>query len=73
MTIVAGAIAFFLIPDWPDTARFLNEEERAVLIRRLKSDSTEGGMDKLNKKALIRILTDPKIYLGYVVPKARVL
>lgn len=66
LTVIAGAIAYFFIPDWPETARFLNDEERAVLMLRLSTDSREGGMNKLNKKALIRIVTDPKIYLGYV-------
>lgn len=62
-TIVSGTICYFFIPDWPETARFLNPEERAALACRLAIDSGEGEMMGLNKASIFRILKDIKIYL----------
>ncbi|TFY63768.1 hypothetical protein EVJ58_g3074 [Rhodofomes roseus] len=33
VTIVAGVLSFFIIQDFPDTARFLTEEERTFVVR----------------------------------------
>ncbi|KAI1082696.1 major facilitator superfamily domain-containing protein [Whalleya microplaca] len=35
-TVVAAAIAFFVLHDFPETAKFLTEEERAFVVFRLK-------------------------------------
>lgn len=66
-TIVVAVIAKFIVVDWPETARFLNEDERALLLRRLAQDQGEARMDRLDKKSLRRAFSDPKIYLGYVL------
>lgn len=64
-TIVLAVIAKFLIVDWPESATFLTDDERALLLRRLAEDQGEAQMDKMDKKALKRTFSDPKIYLGY--------
>jgi hypothetical protein len=66
-TIVVAVIAKFIIVDWPETARFLTQDERALLLRRLSEDQGEARMDRLDKKSLRRAFSDPKIYLGYVL------
>ena len=38
LTVVAGALSYFVIQDFPDTAKFLTEQERAFVIHRLQSD-----------------------------------
>ncbi|KAG9086957.1 hypothetical protein FRC07_012948 [Ceratobasidium sp. 392] len=38
LTLVVAGIAFFVINDYPETARFLNEEERTEVVRRLRED-----------------------------------
>jgi sugar phosphate permease len=63
-TSVIAAICYFLIPDWPETAKFLKPEERKILLRRLADDAPEGAMTKYNKKAVKLVFTDIKIYLG---------
>ncbi|CAI7600258.1 hypothetical protein N7533_009525 [Penicillium manginii] len=63
-TIVAAATSKFLIVDWPETATFLNEEERELLLSRLKSDYGEARMDRLDGPTWKRILSDIKIWLG---------
>ncbi|PSN62452.1 MFS general substrate transporter [Corynespora cassiicola Philippines] len=64
LTFLIGLVAKWWVPDWPETASFLNEEERALLISRLSSDSGDAVMNRLDKRAAKRIFSDPKIYLG---------
>jgi hypothetical protein len=63
-TCALAAAAFFISPDWPEDAKFLNTDERALLIRRLSEDTGQTRMDRLDKKAAKRAFSDPKIYLG---------
>ncbi|GIJ83853.1 hypothetical protein Asppvi_002683 [Aspergillus pseudoviridinutans] len=63
-TIVVAVIAKFIVVDWPETARFLTEDERTLLLHRLSEDQGEARMDRLDKKSLRRAFSDPKIYLG---------
>ncbi|KAJ9389442.1 hypothetical protein DTO063F5_1935 [Paecilomyces variotii] len=68
-TVVIAIVAKFLIPDWPESAKFLDEEERALLIRRLASDHGGGVaiMNRLDKSAARRVFSDVKIYLGTIM------
>jgi hypothetical protein len=63
----------WLIVDWPETADILDEEERAILIRRLQKDRASGiaRMDRLDKYATKRLIKDWKIYGGYVDQNCR--
>jgi fucose permease len=64
VTVFAGFIAKFWVPDWPETAKFLNPTDRALLLSRLRVDTGPATMNKLDKRAVRRIFRDPKIYLG---------
>ncbi|CAG5148379.1 uncharacterized protein ALTATR162_LOCUS2192 [Alternaria atra] len=64
VTVAAGVITKFWVTDWPEEAKFLNDEERALLIARLSADTGDAVMNRLDKKAAKRIFSDPKIYLG---------
>ncbi|CAJ0544205.1 Ff.00g035000.m01.CDS01 [Fusarium sp. VM40] len=66
LTVIVGIVAKWWIPDWPETASFLTEEERARLIGRLAEDTGDANMDHLNKTAWGRILSDWKMYLGTI-------
>ncbi|KAF8269773.1 major facilitator superfamily domain-containing protein [Lactarius quietus] len=64
-TVVAGAASFFIIQDFPDTARFLSEAERAMVIRRLQDDDQfSAGGEKFKLRSIINSLKDWKTYLG---------
>ena len=53
---------YFWLVDWPETASFLNEEERAVLFARLSMDRREEAtMNRWNTK---HVFSDWKIWLG---------
>ncbi|KAF2122531.1 major facilitator superfamily domain-containing protein [Lophiotrema nucula] len=66
-TCVIGFVCKWWITDWPETANFLNDDERALLIARLSADSGDAVMNRLDKRAAKRIFKDPKIYLGVVM------
>lgn len=63
-TVVMAIVSKFLIVDWPETARFLDEEERSLLTRRLAMDAGEASMNRLDKRAVKRAFSDIKIYLA---------
>jgi hypothetical protein len=64
VTVILGLVTKFWAVDWPETASFLTEEERALLIARLSADTGDAVMNRLDKRAAKRIFSDPKIYLG---------
>lgn len=66
LTIVIGVLAKFWVTDWPETAKFLTEDERALLIARLEQDTGAATMSHLDKRAAKRIFSDVKIYLGTI-------
>lgn len=63
-TVLVGAVSKWWIADWPETARFLNDDERRLLLARLGSDTGEAKMNELTPRARKRILSDWKIYAG---------
>jgi len=63
-TVIVAIGSYWLIPDWPETAKFLKEDERELLIRRLALDKAGATMDHWNKKTAKRVFSDPKIYLS---------
>ena len=64
LTVLVGIISKWWIADWPETASFLNEDARAMLLGRLSLDIGDAKMDHLNEGAVKRILKDWKIYFG---------
>ncbi|KAI9677626.1 MAG: hypothetical protein M1817_006581 [Caeruleum heppii] len=67
LTIVLSFGAKWLIPDWPETAKFLNPDEKALLARRLDDDGANARMDRLGSKTVFRILGDWKIWVGILM------
>lgn len=61
ITIGLGLIGFITLTDRPASARWLNEEEKALAIARVKSEriGTTVVLDKIDKKKLFRGLTSP--------------
>ncbi|KAH9479340.1 MFS-type transporter cnsO [Psilocybe cubensis] len=68
ITVVAGAASFWIIQDFPDTAKFLTEAERTVVIRRLQSDNQfSAAGEEFKLKYVFASLKDWKTWLGMVV------
>ncbi|KAL9582236.1 MAG: hypothetical protein Q9212_003411 [Teloschistes hypoglaucus] len=64
LTSAVAVIAKWLIVDWPEQAKFLDSDERAVLLQRLEEDEGFAKMDTLNRKSFLRTLSDWKIWVG---------
>ncbi|KAK0202559.1 MFS general substrate transporter [Desarmillaria ectypa] len=68
LTVVAGIASFWIIQDFPDTAKFLSEEERTVVVRRLQGDNQfSAAGEKLRMKYIMQSLVDWKTYVGIVI------
>ena len=65
-TIVIAVASKFFVVDWPETSKFLSDEERALLLRRLRDDGRDATMNRLDVKAGRRAFGDWKMYIGYV-------
>jgi len=63
-TVVLATASYWLVPDWPETATFLEPHEREMLVRRLAEDSAGAKMDRWDKNASKRVFGDVKIWLG---------
>ncbi|KAJ6518935.1 MFS general substrate transporter [Mycena sanguinolenta] len=67
-TVLAGAASFWIIQDFPDTAKFLTEAERTVVIRRLQSDDQfSAAGENLRWKYIWKSLLDWKTWVGMIV------
>jgi len=68
LTVIAGAMSFWIIQDFPDTAKFLTEAERTVVIRRLQQDNQFSAAGEIFKfKYIIMSMKDWKTWLGMLV------
>ena len=65
VTVVAGAASFFIIQDFPEDAKFLTEEERTFVVRRLQEDDQySAGGENLRFKYIIESVLDWKTWVG---------
>ncbi|KAI3391600.1 hypothetical protein diail_7058 [Diaporthe ilicicola] len=62
-TIVVAAAAYWFIYNYPDTAGFLSEKERAVIQARLSADSDSTHNEVFTWANVIKALKDPKCWL----------
>lgn len=61
-----------ILPDSPETAKFLTPDERDILVRRIANDSGSGqgkitNSDKIKKEHIIAGLSDWKIWAATVI------
>jgi MFS family permease len=63
LTIVIAAASYFFLTNYPDTAKFLSEKERKVVIARLAEDSDATRDEKFNWANVTKALKDPKAWL----------
>ncbi|ESK89347.1 high-affinity nicotinic acid transporter [Moniliophthora roreri MCA 2997] len=68
LTVVAGVFSFWIVQDFPDTAKFLSEAERTVVVRRLQSDDQfSAGGEKLRWKYIRMSILDWKTWVGMLI------
>ena len=63
ISVAIGLFCLFTIPDWPDRATFLKDEDRKLLKTRIFEGASQARMDRLDSKAVRRSLKDWKIWL----------
>ncbi|KAJ3509347.1 hypothetical protein NLJ89_g5266 [Agrocybe chaxingu] len=67
-TIVAGVASFWIIQDFPDTAKFLTEAERTVVIRRLQGDDQfSAAGENFRFQYILKSLRDWKTWIGMCI------
>ncbi|KAI1166900.1 major facilitator superfamily domain-containing protein [Nemania serpens] len=68
LTVIVAVISFWMVHDFPNEARFLTEEDRARVIRRLKLDQQSSvEHEEWNTRYLYAGLKDWKMWLGMVI------
>lgn len=75
LTCVVAFALFFLIPDFPEDAKWLTEEERAYVKARLEADQGKSAAERhIGFKDVINVFKDYKViiggfmYFGLIVP-----
>ncbi|KAK6367905.1 hypothetical protein LTS17_010057 [Exophiala oligosperma] len=72
-TIVVGASCWWMVPNWPDTARFLSEDDRIRLRRRLAKDKQSSTAEAYDKRHIIAAFKDWKTWgFGFVLVGAEI-
>ena len=65
ITVLAGFASFWIIQDFPDTAKFLTEKERTFVIRRLQGDDQfSAAGEHLRMKYVWQSVLDWKTWIG---------
>ncbi|KAK4249466.1 major facilitator superfamily domain-containing protein [Corynascus novoguineensis] len=68
LTIVVGIASFWMVHDFPDEARFLSDDDRARVIRRLKLDQqASANHEKFEMRWFWQAMRDWKMWLGMVI------
>ncbi|KAJ7781975.1 MFS general substrate transporter [Mycena maculata] len=66
-TILVGIASFWVVQDFPDTAKFLSETERTIMIRRLQGDDQfSAAGEKLRMRNVLESFRDWKTWFGMV-------
>lgn len=65
ITVGFGLLSFFFVHDFPDTATFLSEQDRARVIRRLKMDKQSSAEhEEFKMEYFWAAVKDYKMWLG---------
>ena len=73
-TVAVGLLCWWMVFDWPDTARFLTPEERIRMRRRLALDGLRNANEQYDKRHIYAAAKDWKcwafafIYMGCLCP-----
>ncbi|KAK7970611.1 hypothetical protein PG996_000960 [Apiospora saccharicola] len=68
LTVCFGVVSFWMVHDFPDNARFLNDTDRARVVRRLKMDQQASAQHEAWKSTYLwDALKDWKMWLGMAI------
>ncbi|KAG7446707.1 MFS general substrate transporter [Guyanagaster necrorhizus] len=60
--ILMGVMTLFILPDFPQTAKFLTEHERSTIIDRLSKDAPTKEGKTWDREEVLRLLVDPTFW-----------
>ncbi|KAF2219333.1 major facilitator superfamily domain-containing protein [Elsinoe ampelina] len=63
ITITIGVAAYFIIPDSPMTAKWMNDAEKSALLQHISVNMTGVVNKQFKPSQLVDFLTDPQMYL----------
>ncbi|KAK9761586.1 hypothetical protein K7432_013417 [Basidiobolus ranarum] len=66
-TLVLAAVSYFYLPDFPERASFLNEEERMYVMDRLKHDAGAASETHFSWKQCKDAFIDWKVYFHMII------
>ena len=64
---LSSVVIFFLLPDWPETAKWLSSEERAFATHRMLNQGSSGRGKAMTWEDAKATLTDWRLYFHYAV------
>ena len=68
LTCVIAVIAFFLVADFPEDARWLKEDERALVVKRLAADQGESDLARrITWTDVVNAFKDWKMFPGALI------
>jgi MFS family permease len=63
MTVLLGLVGYVAIIDFPDKAKMLNAEERAMILERIQRDRADAIADKMTLQKFIKYVCDWKLWI----------
>ncbi|KAL2836505.1 major facilitator superfamily domain-containing protein [Aspergillus pseudoustus] len=63
----SAALVWFILPDYPETASWLSEEEKALAARRLELEGSQGTAKAMTWEDAKEVLFDWRLYAHYLV------
>jgi MFS family permease len=64
---VSSVLVFFFLPDYPETAKWLSPEEKALAADRLQTEGSHGHGNSLTWAQAKETLTDWRLYAHYAI------
>jgi len=65
LTVVVSCVFFFLLPDFPEQAKWLKPEERAYIKARLEADQGRSAAERsITVRDALNVFKDYKVFLG---------
>ncbi|KAL4959695.1 major facilitator superfamily domain-containing protein [Aspergillus stella-maris] len=63
----SAILVFFLLPDYPESAKWLSEEEKELASQRLAVEGSKGGASAMNWEDAKAVLTEWRLYVHYAI------
>lgn len=64
---VSAILVWFILPDYPETASWLSEDEKALAAKRLEIEGSKGGAHAMTWQDAKDVLIDWRLYAHYLV------